>query len=531
MVSVIIPAYNAEQYIKKCLVSLQAQTFQEHEIIIIDDGSKDATGEICLEEAKKDNRIVYIRTENHGQGHARNVGIKAAKYDYVTFVDSDDWVSDRYIEVLYNNLVNHQVDISICNKCSVETEGEKITKQTHIRQWVNAEQVLEVKKDKDLIWKVKYSLWAKMFKKSLFLENEIWQPDHKFENNTVIPSLVAHAEKIYMSKEYLYYYWINRSGSTVNSLSSYKSMILCLKKVVERFQADGLYMDYKDALFNFCMDNIRHTMVMCTGALKNGMADSYYALEEELTDFMKKQFDTVISTEKNVLVWGSYNLKKMVDNAVVFPEKIQNYYSFSNIESMLFEATDCAVPEHKNKYRAGMIRKDIEKTFCNPDDTIRYLILDLLEERFGCINFQGTKITCSNALAELEGFEEVALNNFNKELYAEQCKKFLKIVKRCYPNAKIVLVKNYLATEYGDLDSCNTFEELGEIEKVNNYLEKCYTVFENVVEDMTRFENEEFVFTDKLFAHGCSPEHSNDWNYICMGNRIGQTLKIVDRKG
>ena len=123
-ITVIVPVYNVENYLEKCLDSLINQTYKNLEIIVINDGSTDNSGIICQEYAQKDNRIIYIEKENGGQSEARNMGLNRMTGSYVTFVDSDDWVELDYVEVLYNKLIEYQADIAVGNYYSYnEQEG------------------------------------------------------------------------------------------------------------------------------------------------------------------------------------------------------------------------------------------------------------------------------------------------------------------------------------------------------------------------------------------------------------------------
>ena len=116
-ITVIVPVYNVEHYLDKCLDSLINQTYKNLEIIVINDGSTDNSGIICQEYARKDNRIVYIEKENGGLSDARNVGLDKMTGSYVTFIDSDDWVELDYVEVLYNKLLEYCADIAVGNYC------------------------------------------------------------------------------------------------------------------------------------------------------------------------------------------------------------------------------------------------------------------------------------------------------------------------------------------------------------------------------------------------------------------------------
>ena len=123
-ITVIVPVYNVENYLNKCLDSLINQTYKNLEIIVINDGSTDNSSKICQEYAQKDNRIIYIEKENGGQSEARNMGLDRMTGSYVTFVDSDDWVELDYVEVLYNKLIEYQADIAVGNYYSYnEQEG------------------------------------------------------------------------------------------------------------------------------------------------------------------------------------------------------------------------------------------------------------------------------------------------------------------------------------------------------------------------------------------------------------------------
>ncbi len=115
MISVIVPVYNVEKYLDRCVESIVAQTFNEYELILVDDGSTDGSGVICDRYAELYNRIRVIHKENGGLSDARNVGTENAKGEYVTYIDSDDCVHSKYLELLYKSLINFNADISLCS--------------------------------------------------------------------------------------------------------------------------------------------------------------------------------------------------------------------------------------------------------------------------------------------------------------------------------------------------------------------------------------------------------------------------------
>lgn len=123
-ITVIVPVYNVENYLRKCLDSIITQTYKNIEIVVVNDGSTDASGEICKEFSEMDHRILYIEQENAGLSAARNTGLNNMSGNYVTFVDSDDWIEQDYVETLYKKIVEYQADIAVGNYYSFnESEG------------------------------------------------------------------------------------------------------------------------------------------------------------------------------------------------------------------------------------------------------------------------------------------------------------------------------------------------------------------------------------------------------------------------
>ncbi len=133
LISVIIPIYNVEKYLEKCIESIINQTYKNLEIILVDDGSKDKSDEICDEYAKKDNRIKVIHKENSGVSSARNVGIENSKGEYISFVDSDDWLEKDFIEKLHNIIKENNSDLAQSGYYRVVGENkEKINSTENI---------------------------------------------------------------------------------------------------------------------------------------------------------------------------------------------------------------------------------------------------------------------------------------------------------------------------------------------------------------------------------------------------------------
>ena len=124
LISIIVPVYNVENYLRMCLDSIMSQTYQNFECLLINDGSPDNSADICREYVSKDSRFRYFEKENGGLSDARNYGIRQSKGSYLTFVDSDDWLDSYYIETLYDIMIKHNADVSVaCYGAFAEERG------------------------------------------------------------------------------------------------------------------------------------------------------------------------------------------------------------------------------------------------------------------------------------------------------------------------------------------------------------------------------------------------------------------------
>ena len=121
LISVIVPVYNVEKYLADCVESILQQTFRDFELILIDDGSKDRSGEICDAFAETDDRIVVVHQDNQGQSKTRNYGVLISKGEYIVFVDSDDLIFPHYLETLYKESQNSGAELVICSLLKMQS--------------------------------------------------------------------------------------------------------------------------------------------------------------------------------------------------------------------------------------------------------------------------------------------------------------------------------------------------------------------------------------------------------------------------
>ena len=213
LVSVIVPVYNVEAYLEKCLRSIMNQSYENLEIIVVNDGTEDNSEEIILRLANVDSRIKYIKKVNGGLSSARNMGIDIASGRYISFVDSDDWVHQDFIKKLVEAIEKNEADISICNMQYVYSDGRKKNRTPYIDK---NETVSNITALKDLFngRKFKFHAQNKMYKSELFVDGSVRFPLGKiYEDVFTTYKLVYRASKISYINSYTYYYLQNRPGS------------------------------------------------------------------------------------------------------------------------------------------------------------------------------------------------------------------------------------------------------------------------------------------------------------------------------
>jgi len=217
VLSVIVPIYNVEQYLTKCLESIVNQTYKNLEIILVDDGSNDNSPAICDEYAEKDSRVKVIHKVNGGLSDARNVGIQHSSGKYIAFIDSDDWIDANWCKVLIGNLVQEQADISVSGiisesngicKCLTSEYGNQVFSETGIEMMSRYFQTAWV-------------AWDKIYKAELF--DGIRFPVGEInEDEAIVLQLLEKCSKVVYTNEVFYHYIHRPSSITTSSFSPKK---------------------------------------------------------------------------------------------------------------------------------------------------------------------------------------------------------------------------------------------------------------------------------------------------------------------
>ena len=229
LISIIVPVYKVEKYLSKCLDSIVCQTYKKIEIILVDDGSPDNSGNICEEYAAKDNRIKVIHKENGGLSDARNAGLKIATGEYIGFVDSDDYIEEDMFETMYKLIKMYDADISIVSY--------KEWKNGRVLNDMNSEELdlynkVEAIRELLIDSKIQSYMWNKLFKRQLF-ENTEFPLGKNFEDIATTLKLFEICEKI-VRVETAKYNYIRRDDSIIGN-RSYKTYNDYLDVILDKY--------------------------------------------------------------------------------------------------------------------------------------------------------------------------------------------------------------------------------------------------------------------------------------------------------
>jgi len=245
-ISLIIPIYNVEKYLKRCLNSAINQSLIELEIILINDGSSDSSLIICNEYATEDSRIIIIDQDNNGLGISRNNGLAIAKGEFICFLDSDDWLDQNTLEVCYKKSIDDMSDIVIFGFDRIdENTGETIASRDDLN--FNYKKISKNNFFKKVIGAdLKHMACAMIVKRSLFMNNSLKFPAALHEDLYVTPQLFYFSKKVSVISEN-YYKWLIRKGSITNTISSHHidGIIAALFSTKIFLIKENIYENYK----------------------------------------------------------------------------------------------------------------------------------------------------------------------------------------------------------------------------------------------------------------------------------------------
>ena len=312
LISIIIPVYNVEDYINRCIESVINQSYKNLEIILVDDGSTDNSGKICDTYKLKDDRIIVLHKNNGGLSDARNKGLDISKGDFIGFVDGDDIIHKDMYKILLDQLLKNNADLSICRYKRFSDEDERaIINET--RRNIYNDRLNNVKAklsnneyalNKCLSTKIfSVSACIKLYKKELF--DEIRFPNYiEMEDWAIIVDLMLMAKQIVLVDEFLYYYY-RRTNSIMNG--NFKPSDLQLDSVFKRNL--NLIDQYFPKLHNQAKTNLTsHYFYIIDKIIKSNVIDKYKNEFYGTLSKLRKEFWFIMIKSKHRFIRKLYYL-------------------------------------------------------------------------------------------------------------------------------------------------------------------------------------------------------------------------------
>ena len=292
LISIVVPVYNVEKYINRCINSIIRQEYQNIEIILVDDGSFDNSGKICDEYAKKDERIVVVHQKNRGLSAARNCGIDISKGEYICFVDSDDWISSDYVSTLFDLIINNNADIAVCSYVKTEKENDlgNNIEDNIIEEYNNIQAIKKIYSTSDCERINIIIAWNKLYNKRLF-ENIRYPQNRYYEDGGTTYKLLYNSEKIVCLKKVMYYYFVNCESITGSKLNK--------KKIIDAIELQ------EEELNFYKNKNLDEMYVLCYKRLLEKLISLYYesgdGIGKEISEWIADKYKFYYKRKKQII--------------------------------------------------------------------------------------------------------------------------------------------------------------------------------------------------------------------------------------
>ncbi len=521
MISIIVPTYNVNNYIDRCLYSIFNQTYSDFEVIIIDGNSTDGTVDTIDEWIKKDSRIRLYYQKTRGLGQARDEGIKYTKGEYITFIDSDDWWDITYLEKMYAVIKDFDADICMCDRLNYHFGPDgKVLRKCPMTKPIMQDVSESYDENPELLLMLEVSVNGKLFKKAVFSDYAIKTPSCAAEDRAVMHYLLYRVKKIARVREPLYFYHAQRGGSLVNTIKAWSTLDICLETINAYFE--------KKCKDNFILESILRMISIETAlagvdsikqVAKENIDTEAINLIENIKELHRERFPDLF--EKQYII-GSYNLRREVWLAYHSFDEIRVHQQFSSIISLMSNPIDIPKNGLEDKNRAKWFENDFSKEYI---DTIRpnkkdYIYIDFLEERFDIGTKDNSYFTWSQLYeeADFDKSNTLRIDRLSEkadELFKEACTKLIHHLLSVTDVKHIILVRNHLCTKMGKYSGTALFFNHDWINAINKKLDNYYDFFivncpgVIVIEPK---ENESF-FAYEDFPFGCAPYHVNDAFY------------------
>ena len=265
-ISVIIPVYNSDKYLDKCLNSIINQKFKDYEIIIINDGSTDNSKNIIDEFKQNHKNIVIIDKENEGIGKARNDGIKKATGEYITFVDSDDYIKEDMLKTFYEFAKKNNLDLVTGTYYKIKNNKETFFESKKFK-------IGNVKTSPQILFSVEYGPCAKLYKRQLLINNNIYfEEDKKYEDMPFVSKCLLKSQLIGQITEPYYCYLIHENSQTTTIDKKIFDIFDILKIIINYYKKEYYLKDEIDYLI---IDNVTTYMLKQRGQKEKNLRKKF----------------------------------------------------------------------------------------------------------------------------------------------------------------------------------------------------------------------------------------------------------------
>ena len=531
-ISIIIPIYNTANYLDQCLYSIVNQTTKDMQIILINDGSTDNSGEICHRYQELDSRILYIESENEGQGKARIKGISVADAEYIMFVDSDDFLELDAVEHFLEYAAANDADICDFNYYIYDNAQSRDV--STVRHEVKYKGAVNVDTHPEVLSEMSPILCSKIIKKNLITNNKVTMGNYMCEDAVFLAQLYLYANRICQLNYAGYHYRAKREGNISTNTDRYLEINIAVEELVKKIKESEYWDKNWSSIFQIIINLYRDILFRV-----NGIRNQYGVINQEKYSYFLEQFYLMLDKyfsnkiylsllKKKYMVFGSYNLRATIQYMLLDNRNLIKDYSASSIESAV--SNDCSsyfsddYSFTENEYRKRLVRQDIRKDFFKDINKLKpdILIIDLLDEVFELNLIKKDYIYTNSdyipkyfdSLLPLE--KKISFLAPEKDpFFFESASRFCELLNQT--GTDIIVVENYLCDKHSStFDSNDKFACNDYIRKVNDKLQKYYSFIESKLNSPTIIRKDnltQYRFTHDECQFGCVPYFYNKVYY------------------
>ena len=419
-VSVIIPVYNVEQYLRECLDSVVNQTLKEIEIICVDDGSTDKSLNILLEYAKKDNRITVLKQENLHAGVARNAGLAVARGEYLSFLDSDDFFELNMLEEMSKKADEDKSDVVVCGNYVYDEQKQKMIRQVHIeKHFLEATPFSPTLFGDKLFTFCNPNPWTKLFKHNLFIKNNLhFERYIRCNDFTCVYTALATANKISVIDTPFIIYRSNQKNNVTSQRSDQVDCFLyAVDKLEKKLKKLDLYQTFEQTFKNRITNSFRWELSVCTDEQKQ-------KIKEQAEKILSKNTYNILYSPKVSVIIPVYNVEQYLrecldsvinqtlkDIEIICVNDGSTDGSLKILEEYARKDNRIKIINQKNQ-RQGAARNNAMKIakgeytlFLDSDDFIRQDTCEILynkskKHKLDMLNFEGINFDTETKISE-----------------------------------------------------------------------------------------------------------------------------------